>query len=173
MLEDVATRGTAATALRIVAEVPPELPAGGKTGTTNDGTDTWFIGFTPSLMAVVWFGMDQPQQIRPKATGGGDAAPVWGRFMKRVYFGAEEWDGVETTEEGERAEGAPLLPLPEPWPILPGLVTRDVDDRTGKLASQWCPPDRVYTELYIEGTEPTEPCDLTGPSLLDVPGSDR
>jgi penicillin-binding protein 1A len=173
MLEDVATRGTAATALRIVSQVPPELPAGGKTGTTNDGTDTWFIGFTPSLMAVVWFGMDQPQQIRPKATGGGDAAPVWGRFMKRVYFGAEEWDGVEMTEEGERAEGAPLLPLPEPWPILPGLVTRDVDDRTGKLASQWCPPDRVYTELYIEGTEPTEPCDLTGPSLLDVPGSDR
>ena len=173
MLEDVATRGTAATALRIVAGVPPELPAGGKTGTTNDGTDTWFIGFTPTLVAGVWFGMDQPQQIRPRATGGGDAAPVWGNFMKRVYFGAEDWDGEEAEEGADPIEGAPLLPLPDPWPILSGLVTREVDDRTGTLASEWCPADRVYTEIYIEGTEPTEACDLTGPILFNVPGSDR
>ncbi len=173
MLEDVATRGTAATALRVVAGLPPEFPAGGKTGTTNDGTDTWFIGFTPSLMAAVWFGMDQPQQIRPRATGGGDAAPVWGRFMKQVYYGAEDWDGTAVAEDGTPTEGAPMLEVPEPWPVLQGLVTRQVDDRTGMLASQWCPAERVYTELYIEGTEPTEPCDLTGPNLFTVGGGFR
>jgi penicillin-binding protein 1A len=170
MLEDVVARGTGNIAVHVVSGVPNDLPAGGKTGTTNDGTDTWFIGFTPTLLGAVWFGMDQPQQIRPRATGGGDAAPVWGRFMKRVYYGSEEWDGETAGEDGEPVEGAPILEVPDPWPLLPGLITREVDDRTGKLASQWCPPDRVYTEIYIEGTEPTEACDLTGPNLRDIGG---
>ena len=62
------------------------LPAGGKTGTTNGSTDLWFNGFTPSLQAVAWFGMDEPQTVYPGATSG-EATPVWEEFMRLVYFG--------------------------------------------------------------------------------------
>ena len=49
-----------------------------------------------------------------------------------------------------RARGF-LLPIPEPWPILPGLISRQVDNRSGLLASRWCPADSAYTELYLPG----------------------
>ncbi|MFC1791082.1 penicillin-binding protein 1A, partial [Gemmatimonadota bacterium] len=86
MLEDVVAQGTGYNAIRLRSELPYEIAAAGKTGTTNEGTNVWFMGFTPNLMAAVWFGMDRPQNIWENATGGGDAAPVWGRFMKRVYY---------------------------------------------------------------------------------------
>ena len=83
MLEDVVVRGTGYTGIRITAGLPREVPAAGKTGTTNDGTDVWFVGFTPNLTATVWFGLDRPVPIfrlgsGRQATGGGLAAPVWG-----------------------------------------------------------------------------------------------
>ncbi len=78
MLQDVVARGTGYTAVRVRGDLPYEVPAAGKTGTTNDGTDVWFMGFTPNLMAAVWFGMDRPVTIREGATGGGDAAPSFG-----------------------------------------------------------------------------------------------
>ncbi|MBT7503853.1 MAG: hypothetical protein HN645_13105, partial [Gemmatimonadales bacterium] len=53
----------------------------------------------------------------------------------------------------------PLLPIPERWPLLPGLNAVLVDRQTGKLASRWCPEDEQYLEYYIPGTEPTEFCD--------------
>ena len=71
MLEDVVRRGTGYNGVRVVAGLPHEVPAAGKTGTTNNSTDVWFNGFTPYLVAGVWFGMDRPQEIRPRATGGG------------------------------------------------------------------------------------------------------
>ena len=192
MLEDVVNQGTAYTAVRIRGELPAEIPAAGKTGTTNEGTNVWFMGLTPNLMAGVWFGMDQPQTIWERATGGGDAAPVWGRFMRRVYYGdvsraqadsvlrargygagtagAEEGadslqaatDSLGPAEEPEEIRGY-LLPIPDAWPIPEGLITREVDAKTGLLASPWCPQERAYTELYIPGTEPTELCDMSGP----------
>ena len=198
MLEDVVTRGTAATAVRVRSELPYEVPAAGKTGTTNDGTNVWFMGFTPNLMAAVWFGMDRPINIWENATGGADAAPVWGRFMKRVYYGDSTQANadsvfqargfalvdpeVETGEEGEGVQepsadsgsGPPvlsrgyLLPIPEPWPLLPGLLTRKVDNRTGLLASRWCPADSAYTEYFLPGTEPKEFCDMTGVRIFDM-----
>jgi penicillin-binding protein 1A len=58
------------------------LPAGGKTGTTNDYRDAWFIGFTPSLVAGVWVGYDQPQTIRRAGYAAELAVPMWTRFMK-------------------------------------------------------------------------------------------
>lgn len=64
-----------------------------------------------------------------------------------------------------------LLPIPEPWPIPEGLTTRMVDSKTGLLASRWCPEDRAYLELYVPGTEPTEPCDMSGPRIFRVPWS--
>jgi penicillin-binding protein 1A len=158
MLEDAVTRGTGAN-IRSVAQLPNEVPAAGKTGTTNDGTDVWFNGFTPNLQATIWFGMDTPQPIfqlgpgRPQATGGGLVAPVWGDFMKRVYY------GVEGDEERAIEPQEPLLEIPEAWPPHPGLNAVLVDRRTGLLASQWCPAEDQYLEYYIPGTEPTEFCD--------------
>ena len=190
MLEDVVSQGTGYTAIRVRGDLPYEVPAAGKTGTTNDGTDVWFMGFTPNLMAGVWFGMDLPISIREGATGGGDAAPVWGRFMRRVYYGGAtraEADSVlrsrgflrsaeETMEQeagnpgastGEASESPVevrgyLLPIPEPWPIHAGLITREVDSKTGLLASRWCPAEQAYLEFFLPGTEPTEPCEPSG-----------
>ncbi|HSR41487.1 MAG TPA: penicillin-binding transpeptidase domain-containing protein, partial [Longimicrobiales bacterium] len=181
MLSDVVNAGTGYNAVRVASGIPPEVPAAGKTGTTNESTNVWFLGFTPNLVAGVWFGMDQPQTIRPGATGGGDAAPAWGRFMRTVYFGDLEPGEVLAAPRGSLATVArtdtivdgdtvtirvPLLPIPDPWPMLPGLVTRQVDSKTGLLASRWCPAERRYQEIYIPGTEPTEVCDLSGPSIF-------
>ncbi|MEX0843128.1 MAG: PBP1A family penicillin-binding protein [Gemmatimonadota bacterium] len=152
LMEDVVDGGTANLAVRSVAGLPYEVPAAGKTGTTNNSTDVWFVGFTPTLQASVWFGMDRPAQIYPGATGGGDAAPVWGEFMKQVYIGEEAENGTEGTE--------PILPIPERW-SLDGLISLQVDNLTGDLASPWCPADRRYTEVFVPGTEPTEECDET------------
>ncbi len=169
MLEDVVTRGTGQIAIRVTAGLPREVPAGGKTGTTNDGTDVWFTGFTPNLLATVWFGMDSPVPIfrvgrgRRQATGGGLAAPVWGRFMRQVYYGAE------AQEDGTGA-ATPLLPVPSPWPLVDGLTTALVDRRTGKLASRWCAEEDQYVEYYIPGTEPTEFCDRSGSRRFRIPG---
>ncbi|MDH3424684.1 MAG: penicillin-binding transpeptidase domain-containing protein, partial [Gemmatimonadota bacterium] len=159
MLQDVIRRGTGYTAIRVRAGLPYEVPAAGKTGTTNDGTDVWFNGFTPNLLATVWFGMDNPQPIfelgpgRRQATGGGLAAPVWGSFMRRVYEGAAA-DAESGTEETP-----PLLSVPDDWAIPAGLNAVLVDRKTGLLASRWCAEEDQYIEYYIPGTEPTELCD--------------
>ena len=132
--------------------LPYEIPAAGKTGTTNESTDIWFAGFTPNLLAVVWYGFDKPQKIVPGAAGGVYAAPVWGRFMRNVYYGDK-----------------PLLPKPEAWGLPTTVVQRSVDVQSGKLASPACPGTQVRTELFASGTEPTEVCDLHGPGLLGQP----
>ncbi len=146
LLETVVAEGTGNTGVRVVGGLPYSVPAAGKTGTTNDGTNVWFMGFTPNLAAGVWFGMDEPEPIVPLATGGGLAAPVWGEFMRQVYFGSEEGSGA-------------LLPVPARWPVPESLVTRRVDRLTGTLASRWCPAEDAYDEIYLAGTEPTEICD--------------
>jgi penicillin-binding protein 1A len=82
-----------------------DIPAAGKTGTTNDNTDVWFVGFTPDLLAGVWIGMDNPQTILSGATGGTLAVPIWARVMRRFYLGRK--------------------PPPE-WPRPPQVVARRV-----------------------------------------------
>lgn len=158
MLEDVVQKGTGWRPIRETAGLAYAVPAAGKTGTTNDGTDIWFSGFTPNLLATVWFGLDRPQPIfrlssGTVATGGGQAAPVWGSFMRRVY------QGVEGDEDNGIEEMAPLLSIPAAWPIPDGLNAVLVDNRTGLLASRWCPEEDQYMEYFIPGTEPTELCD--------------
>ncbi len=155
MLEDVVRRGTGYTAIRVVAGLPHAVPAAGKTGTNNEGTDVWFAGFTPNLLATVWFGMDSPAPILAggMGTGGGLAAPVWGNFMRRVYY------GVEADEANGVAAVQPLVPIPAPWTPHAGLHPVLVDRVTGNLASRWCPEEDQYMEYYIPGTEPTELCD--------------
>jgi len=151
MLKGVVDGGTGYTAVRLIARLPAEVVAAGKTGTTNDGTDIWFNGITPNLLATVWFGMDRPTEIYPGATGAGAPGPVWGSFMRRMYYG----DPDALDEELRQ----PTLPIPEPWNIPDGLVTRLIDRTTGKLASQWCPEDDQILDMFLPGTEPTEFCD--------------
>jgi penicillin-binding protein 1A len=163
MLEDAANRGTGQNH-RAIGGLPTSVPSAGKTGTTNDAADVWFIAFTPNLLATVWFGMDRPQPILrgTGATGGGYAAPVWGRFMRQVYIGTT----LEQEAEGAQGEAVPAWPIPDPWPIPLGLTTREVDKKTGKLWAAGCPDPQTnrYTEIYIPGTEPTTYCDDSGSS---------
>ncbi|MEX2610570.1 MAG: PBP1A family penicillin-binding protein [Gemmatimonadota bacterium] len=141
MLRSVVASGTANNAVRNEGGLPYSVPAAGKTGTTNDYTDVWFMGFTPNLLATVWFGFDQPRRIINRASGGRFAAPVWGQFATSLYAGDE-----------------PVLPTPEEWSMPRGLSTRVIDRATGTLASDWCDPEQSYLEYFIPGTEPTEVC---------------
>jgi penicillin-binding protein 1A len=137
-LRDVVRHGTA------VGSVGSRVtfPAGGKTGTTNDGFDVWFIGFTPDLVTGVWIGFDQPKRIKSNAQGGVLAAPAWTAMMREVY---------------ERR--AP----PGSWPRPDGLAALDIDKTTGYKATPFCPKDVHYIESYIPGTEPTAFCPIHSP----------
>ena len=130
MMRDAAERGTGAPARRAV---PPSIPIAGKTGTTNDNVDVWFMGMTPDLVAGVWLGFDKPTMITPGAAGGSLAAPIWGAMMARYYAG--------------RA-------APGPWTPPVGLVTAELDRVTGQLADSLTLPARRYTEFFVPGTEP-------------------
>ncbi|MFQ5690295.1 MAG: penicillin-binding protein 1A [Gemmatimonadota bacterium] len=155
MLRDVVDQGTGRSAIRVRAGVPYTVPVAGKTGTTNDATDAWFMGFTPEIVTATWIGFDRPARLHRNAQGGIDAAPVNGAVLAWYY----------------RDRDPPL-----PWPRPPGLVERRVDRTTGLLATEWCPAKLVYTEVYLPGTEPTETCDVHGPwgirqsaDTLDLP----
>lgn len=153
MLRDVVDHGTAYPVRNpAVGNLPYEVPAAGKTGTTNDNTDVWFVGFTPDLLAGVWFGYDRPRSILPRATGGVYASPVWAEFMRSVYTGDDR-----------------LREIPAEWEMPEALTTRQIDEESGKLATDWCPIDNVYDEVFIPGSEPNESCDLHGPGLFGVP----
>ena len=146
MLRDVVRRGTAARAAQGL-----RVPAGGKTGTTNDGADVWFIGFTPELVAGVWMGLDRPRSIMRNAQGGDLAA--WTAFMSEVYR-------RRSVDIGFGGPG--------------GLIAVAVDRVTGLRAGPLCPADRVYIDYFVPGTEPTQECDgtLMGiDSAFVLPGS--
>src|SRR5262249_55898568 len=78
MMADVINAGTGARARQLGFT----LPAAGKTGTTNDFHDAWFVGFTPKLAAGVWVGFDQPRTILPNGFAADIAVPLWAKFMK-------------------------------------------------------------------------------------------
>lgn len=136
LMRDVVDRGTGNG---VRAALPASIPAAGKTGTTDEGADVWFIGVTPDLVAGVWLGFDRPQAILADASGGGLAAPVWGRVVADYY-----------------QRHTP----PAPWNAPPDVQVREVDRRTGKLATPYCPREDVVQEFFISGTEPTESCPL-------------
>jgi penicillin-binding protein 1A len=137
LMQDVVNRGTGNAAR--AAGLPYTVPAAGKTGTTNDAADVWFVGVTPDLVAGVWMGFDQPQRIAVGASGSRYAAPVWGRVMGEYY----------------RSHAAPAA-----WSRPAELVEVEVDRETGMRATSACPESEVRTELFIPGTEPSEYCNL-------------
>lgn len=131
MMQDVVARGTG-TAVR--QYVPASIPLAGKTGTTNDNSDVWFVGMTPELVVGVWMGFDKPSMIAPGAAGGSLAAPVAGRILAAAY-------GSGGLRSGR-------------WTAPPGLVSMVLDRSSGKPATFFTPTERRYTEWYLEGTEP-------------------
>jgi penicillin-binding protein 1A len=145
--------------------VPRTLPLAGKTGTTNDGTDVWFAGYTPDLLAVAWLGFDRPRNIVTNATGGTYAAPIWADFMREVYFGGGAAVDVET---GEARPGS-ARPVPADWIRPEGLTTALIDGETGQLVSEWCPTRSAREEIFLAGTEPTELCHTHSPGLFGAP----
>ena len=148
MMKDVVRRGTAAGSVGANFHIP----AGGKTGTTNDGADVWFIGYTSDLVAGVWMGLDRPKTIKGNAQGGLLAAPAWTAFMNEVYR---------------------RKPNPPDWPRPEGIVTRQIDPASGLLAGPGCEPG--VSEVFILGTDPTQECmpsyGQPANGLPPVPGS--
>ena len=146
MLADVLNRGTGA---RARAE-GFTLPAGGKTGTTDDYKDAWFIGFTPSLVAGVWAGFDEPRKIAPNGYATGLVVPIWAKFMR------------------EATKGHPAKWIPTPR----NIVSVQVCVRSGLLPTGGCQEgslgedgefrSHVGTELFRAGTEPEAYCELHG-----------
>jgi penicillin-binding protein 1A len=110
------------------------LDAAGKTGTTNDLRDAWFVGFTPELLTVVWVGLDDNQPLGMSGTQA--ALPIWTAFMMRALAGHA------------------TLPFPPPE----GVTFIDIDRDTGYLATPACP--RTFNEAFAEGTQPTQLCPL-------------
>jgi 1A family penicillin-binding protein len=140
MLRSVVDDGTG----RVVRELGVRGPVAGKTGTTNNGADVWFIGYTPTLVAGVWFGYDSPRPIASNASGGRLAAPAWAMFY------LEGWR--------ERSPAGA-------WDPPPNLVERKIDAFNGELANEWCPV--TQREWFKPGTEPTRICQVHGAPLLD------
>ncbi len=119
-------------------------PAAGKTGTTNDYTDAWFIGFTPDLACGVWVGFDRKKTIAYGATGSSFALPAWVEFMKAA------------------TATMPVAEFSSPG----GMTSAIVCTESGLLATPDCP--KVKTEVFIAGTEPKGICDLHRLQNLNV-----
>jgi penicillin-binding protein 1A len=135
-MKDVIDRGTG----RAIRKMGFTYPAAGKTGTTNDNVDAWFIGFTPDLTCGVWVGYDERQSLGKKQTGGEAAAPIWAEFMKAA------------------TEGKPVKDFPTPQNFDTEFVKKKVCLDSGLLASVYCP--HTQDEIFKKETAPTKICNL-------------
>ncbi len=141
MLKDVMTYGTA----KSLKKFSQKYPSAGKTGTTDDYRDAWFVGYTPQVITGVWVGYDKPKPGGKGFTGGGVAAPIWEKFMRKVVT------------------SKPAVDFSRP----DSVVTVSIDSATGYLATPDCPESR--DEFYVAGTEPTEYCPKHGGVLSTPP----
>jgi penicillin-binding protein 1A len=153
MLSDVINAGTGARARGLGFT----LPAAGKTGTTNEYHDAWFVGFTPSLVAGVWVGLDQPRTILPNGFAGDVAVPMWTGFMKAATHGDKpQWlrapAGITTASvcrlSGQLARAA--------------CEHADVVDDDGNVQRR----SMVYTEYFVRGTAPVAQCTVHQPTSI-------
>ena len=143
VLQEVIERGTG-TAVRTSGF---GATAAGKTGTTSDATDTWFVGYTPRLVASVWMGFDEPRPIMGLATGARLAAPVWGRMMARAPAGF-----------------APS----STWASPSTVVQAFIDPETGLPLSEGCRPydSKGLRELFLRASMPRAVCPDRGEMTL-------
>ncbi|HYC57882.1 MAG TPA: PBP1A family penicillin-binding protein [Candidatus Binatia bacterium] len=135
VLSEAVQRGTGREALPKKVDVP----VAGKTGTTNEVADAWFVGYTPELVGGVWVGFDRPRPIVDDTTAGRLAAPVWARVAERVY------EGRRTPQRWERPHT-----VREHW----------IDPATGLLLRKGCDigPREPRKELFLAGREPASFC---------------
>ena len=131
LMESVVTSGTARLARSL------KIPIAGKTGTSNDARDVWFVGVTPDYAVGVWIGYDDNRSMKREA-GGTAAVPVFVDVMK--------------------AMNQPAKAFKRP----PGVVDVKIDRKTGNLAPEGAPPETVLTEVFIEGTAPALTAALPG-----------
>jgi penicillin-binding protein 1A len=145
MMSAVVQRGTASEARSL------GRPAAGKTGTTNDNTDAWFIGFTGRALAAVWLGFDDPtKKLGAEGDGAHAALPLWMRAIRSA--------------EGVR----PDVALPGPPPE--GMERFSIDRETGLLAAPGAPGLALW---FKSGTQPTEVSGTPGTSPTDFGRSAR
>lgn len=123
----------------LIQQTGLKAPAAGKTGTTNEGADAWFVGYTPEIVGGVWIGFDKPRPILADATGGRLAAPAWGRILARVYQN-------------------PKQRRSSPWKMPADVVSRPVDPATGLIVETKCAPEGGERELFLKGKEPDSYC---------------
>ena len=154
MLSDVINAGTAFRA----RQNGFTLPAAGKTGTTNDYNDAWFVGFTPHLVTGVWVGFDQPQTIASGGYAGELAVPIWAAFMKRATRG----DKPDWFERPANVVGLNVCRISGKLPTG-GCDNVAVVNRDGTLEKR----SMVYTEYFVRGTQPAEICALHSPSFTE------
>jgi penicillin-binding protein 1A len=126
MMQSVVNEGTAHRAAVL------KIPIAGKTGTSNEARDTWFVGFTPDYIVCVWIGYDDNRPMGRRETGGTTAVPVFVDIMKQMKL--------------------PAKAFPKPAHVVEKLIDRE----TGLLAPEGAPKDTTLTEVFVEGTEPTE-----------------
>jgi len=156
MLANVVDAGTG----RQARAVGFAKPAAGKTGTTNDRRDAWFVGYTPHLATGVWIGHDRPHPIAARGSAAELAVPLWGRFMM-------------TATEDDPPDGFAVPDAVEPARIcrLSGLLANDAC-RHAKIADEHANgsgESMVYTEYFATGTAPVSYCPLhRGWSILDL-----
>jgi penicillin-binding protein 1A len=141
LLEGVVTDGTGAAAAEL------GRPLAGKTGTTDDFTDAWFIGYAPDLVVGVWVGFDEKKSLVRRETGAQAALPIWKVFMEDAYAGRP----------------------PEDFPVPEGVSIIAIDGRTGLKASEAAGCDPVLSEAFLEGTEPTAYCSRAQHDWIRLP----
>jgi penicillin-binding protein 1A len=147
MLADVVNAGTGVKARQIGFT----LPAAGKTGTTNDYMDAWFVGFTPHLVTGVWLGFDQPRTIVANGYAADLAVPVWAAFMKVATKG----DPPDWFDKPDSIVGATVCRLSGKLPNV-GCGNVQTMDADGNIETR----SMIYTDYFVKGRQPTTLCPL-------------
>ena len=145
MMADVVNSGTGWQARRVGFT----LPAAGKTGTTNDYRDAWFVGYTPHLATGVWVGYDQPRTIMRNGYAGDLAVPLWGRFMSAATRG----DKPDNFKAPRTITSATICRISGKLATGECYGAESVD-RNGNIVSG----QSVYTEYFVRGSEPVDYC---------------
>lgn len=134
-------------------------PVAGKTGTSNDQMDGWFVGYTPEWACGAWVGFDQKKTIGKKETGGQVAAPIWLYFMEEFLNYRDEIKYQQLVEEAKEEASrlgiehrTPEKLKPLDFPVPEGVDPYLVNKQTGLLTDNSDP--RAFTEYFINGTEP-------------------
>ena len=153
MLADVISAGTAYKA----RQAGFTLPAAGKTGTTNDYLDAWFVGFTPHLVTGVWVGFDQPRTIVPNGYAAELAVPIWSGFMKT----ATRSDKPDWFAKPANVVGLNVCRVSGKLPNF-GCSSVQAIDQDGFLVTK----SQIYTDYFVKGTQPATLCPVHPGGIL-------